>query len=342
MGPQASSIAFQVDLLFWTITGLALFFFTIVAIGITYFAIRYRRRQPDEIPPQIEGAIRLELAWTFIPLVLALGVAAWAAVLFIRMSRPPEDAMEIYVVGRQWMWKAQHPTGQWENNELHVPVGRPVKLLMTSQDVIHNFAVPQFRNRQDVLPGRYTQMWFTATKPGEYNIFCSEYCGAEHSRMTGTVYAMSEEDYQAWLAGETAGESPAAAGQRLFASLGCASCHRMGGQGRAPSLAGLFGAQEEIQGGGTVTVDEDYIRESILNPKAKIAAGYEDIMPSFAGTVSDEQIIQLIAYIQSIGGEQQGGQQQGGAGTDTNQPGANPPVEPRKPEDQQQDTGTND
>jgi len=307
MGPQASSIAFEVDLLFWTITALAVFFTTIVAIGIMWFAIRYRRRSEDEVPVQIEGSIRLELTWTIIPLILGLGVFVWGALIFVRMNRPPTDTLDIYVIGRQWMWKVQHPTGQWENDELHVPIGRPVKLIMTSQDVIHDVGIPAFRVKQDVLPGRYTEMWFTPTRAGVYALNCSEYCGTGHSKMVGKVYAMPEAEYEAWLAGVTAGESPAAAGLRLFSNQGCVGCHQADGQGRGPNLAGVFGSQVELQGGATVLADENYIRESILNPRAKIVAGHQPIMPTFAGQLSDEQILQLIAYIQSIGGDQSSG-----------------------------------
>lgn len=313
MPTSASTIAGEHDLLFWFITALTVLFTTIVAIGLVYNAIKYRRRSPDEIPVQIEGSLRLELTWTLIPLVLALITFAWGALVYIRMSRIPEDGMQVYVVGRQWMWKAQQPTGQWENNELHVPVGRPVTLTMTSQDVIHDFWVPEFRVKQDVLPGRYSQLSFTATKPGTYNIFCSEYCGKDHSRMIGKVYAQSEAEYQTWLAGGITGETPAAAGLRLFNGLGCANCHAEDPQARAPNLAGLYGRTEQLEGGQTVTVDDTYIRESILNPQAKIVASYNPIMPTFAGQLSEEQILNLIAYIQSLSNTETGPGGQGGS-----------------------------
>lgn len=319
MGPQASSIAGEMDLLFWILIALTVFFSGLVAVALTYFGVKYRRRTPDEVPVQIEGSIKLELTWTLIPLVLALGVFVWGALLYVKMSRPPADAMEIYVVGRQWMWKAQQPSGQWENNELHVPVGRPVKLTMTSQDVLHDFAVPAFRVKQDILPGRYTQLWFTATKPGEYPLFCSEYCGVEHSKMTGKVFAMSEVDYQAWLGGQTTGESPAAAGQRLFSNLGCVTCHRSDSLAKAPYLGGLYGSQVRLQNGQTVTADEEYIRESILNSQAQVVQGFQPIMPIFQGQVNEEQLLQLVAYVKSLSGQQPGG----GAKPGT-QPGTSP------------------
>ncbi len=320
---QASSFALAVDLLFYATLFLSVLFTVLVAVPLGIFAIRYRRRSADEVPVQIEGALKLEELWIAIPMVLSIFVFGWAAYLYVQMSSPPDDSMEVFVVGRQWMWKAQHPTGQWENNELHVPVGKPVKLTMTSHDVIHDFYVPEFRNKQDVVPGRYTQMWFTATKPGVYRLFCAEYCGTQHSGMIGTVTAMSVPEYELWLSGATTQESPAAAGQRHFQDLGCESCHQPTGQGRAPSLVGIYGQTEQLEGGATVTVDDAYLRESILNPRAKVVEGYRPIMPAYQGQISEETLLQLIAYIKS-GGERpdgatgprtDGGQGTGGTGT---------------------------
>lgn len=308
MGRAASTIAGPLDWLFWVVTGLSLFFTTVVAIGLIYFAVKYRRRREDEVPVQIEGAIRLEMTWIIIPLILSMIVFAWSAILYVRMSTPPSDAMQMYVVGRQWMWKAQHPTGQWENNELHVPVGRPITLTMTSQDVIHDFFIPEFRVKQDVLPNRYTQMHFTPSKAGEYKIFCAEYCGTQHSGMIGRVIAMSETDYQTWLTGGLAGESPAMAGLRLFNNLGCNNCHRSDSLQQAPNLNGVYGQPVRLANGQTVTADDAYIRESIINPQAKLVAGFNPIMPTFAGQVTEEQLLQLIAYIRSLSN------QPGGAG----------------------------
>jgi cytochrome c oxidase subunit 2 len=313
IGPQASSIAGAYDTLFWFLLIGCTVIAGIVTIALITFAIRYRRRSEDEVPVQTEGALKLELAWTFVPLVLAIGVFLWSAVLYVRMSRP-EDAtrdLEIFVTGRQWMWKAQQPTGQWENNELHVPINRPVTLNMTSIDVIHSFGVPAFRLRQDVVPGRYTTLSFTATQPGVYPIYCSEYCGAFHSGMVGRVTAMEPRAYEAWLAGPTTMESPAAAGQRLAQNLGCITCHQDDNRGQGPSWVGLFGTQEELSDGSTVTVDEAYIRESILFPSRKLVAGHEDRMPTYQGQVDETQLLQLIAYIKSLGGVDQ--QQPGGS-----------------------------
>ncbi len=320
----ASNFAGQVDLLFWFITILAAIIAVGVFILIVVFAVRYRRRYAGYVPPAIEGNNRLEIAWIVIPTIIALATFAWAAVVYVHMYNPPQDATTIYVVGRQWMWKAQQPTGQWENNELHVPVGKPVKLVMTSQDVIHDFFIPAFRVKQDVIPGRYTTMWFTAEKPGVYDLFCAEYCGTSHSEMIGKVYAMSPQDYEAWLSGGTTSASTSggamggsqassqSAGQQLYQSLGCASCHGQNGEGNiGPRLAGLYGSQVQLSNGQTVTADDAYIRESILNPQAKIVKGYQPIMPTFQGQVTEQDILQLIQFIKSLGSSQGAAQGQG-------------------------------
>jgi len=214
--------------------------------------------------------------------------------------------MEIFIVGKQWMWKAQHPEGQREINELHVPIGRPVKLIMGSEDVIHSYYIPAFRVKADVVPGRYNALWFTATEPGRYHLFCAEYCGTRHSGMIGWVTAMEPTEYQAWLAGGPQTTSPVAAGEKLFSDLACNTCHMPNGRG--PVLQGIFGKSVELQGGGTVTADEAYIRESIVNPQAKVVAGFQPIMPTFQGLVTEEQLMQLIAYVRSLS-------QQGATGT---------------------------
>jgi cytochrome c oxidase subunit 2 len=228
-------------------------------------------------------------------------IFAWGASLFFTISRPPAGALEIQVVGKQWMWKFQHPDGQREINELHVPVGRPVKLTMASEDVIHSFFVPAFRVKMDVVPGRTTTTWFEATKPGVYHLFCAEYCGTKHSGMIGRVVVLEPVQYQQWLSGGAIGEPPALAGEKLFRNLGCNACHRPGPGGLGPSLEGLFGTSRELQTGDTVMADEDYLRESILNPNARIVAGYQPIMPPFQGRITEEGLLQLIAYIKSLG-----------------------------------------
>jgi cytochrome c oxidase subunit 2 len=207
----------------------------------------------------------------------------------------------VYVVGKQWMWKAQHMDGLREINELHVPIGRPVKLTMGSEDVLHSFYIPAFRVKADVIPGRYNVLWFTATKPGKYHLFCAEYCGTKHSGMIGWVYAMEPTEFQAWRGGGNASDTPAAAGEKLFQDLVCTSCHRDDTLARAPQLKGLFGRTVQLQNGATVVADESYIRESIVNPQAKVVTGFQPIMPTFQGLVTEEQLLQLIAYVRSLG-----------------------------------------
>ncbi len=268
---------------------------------VAVFAIKYRRRHDEEIGVAIHGSLALELLWSFIPLVIAMVMFAWGAKVFFDLYRPPAGAMEIFVVGKQWMWKVQHADGQREINELHVPVGRPVKLMMGSEDVIHSYYIPAFRVKADVIPGRYNSMWFTATKPGRYHLFCAEYCGTKHSGMIGWVTAMEPADFQVWLGGGAGtATSPIAAGEKLFQDLACNTCHQAGPQARGPLLTGIYGKPVELQGGGTVTIDDAYLRESIVNPQAKVVAGFQPIMPTFQGMVTEEQLLQLIAYVKSL------------------------------------------
>src|SRR5437868_8463837 len=304
---QASTIAGHVDALYLYLILITLFFSVLVVVLIFYFAVRYRRRTPDEIPPPVEGSLVLETVWTITPLLIAMTIFVWGASLYFALYRPPTDATEIFVVGKQWMWKFQHTEGLREINELHVPVGAKVKLTMTTEDVIHALAVPAFRIRADVVPGRYTYLWFEATKTGRFHLFCTEYCGTNHSGMNGWVVVQDPAEYQAWLSGG-ASESPAAQGEKLFQSLGCASCHKMDVQGRGPMLAGVFGKPQKLDNGQEVIADEAYIRESILDPQAKRVLGFGSVqMPSFRGQVTEEQILQLIAYIRSLAAPQQGG-----------------------------------
>jgi len=294
---QASTIAQGVDHLYYFLTAIDLFFTAVIFLTIFYLAVRYRRRSEEERPEQIEGNVPLELVWTVVPLVLVLVVFLWGTSLFIQNSRPPAAAAEIFVVGKQWMWKLQHPEGVEEINELHVPVGQPIKLTMTSEDVIHDFAVPAFRVKKDVVPGMYTTLWFQATKTGRYHLFCDQYCGANHSLMKGEVIVMEPADYEQWLSGGIRGVPMAQAGAQLYGQLACITCH---GTGKGPSLAGLYGSRVPLSTGATVVADEAYIRESILYPSAKIVRGYEPIMPTFKGQVTEEQLLQLIAYIKSL------------------------------------------
>ncbi len=298
---QASTVAKQVDALYFFLVIVSVFFSTLIFLLVFYFAIKYRRRSEAEMPAPIHGSLRLELLWTLIPLGLAMTMFTWGAKLYFAVSRPPADALEINVVSKQWMWKFQHPTGQREINELHVPWGQPVKLMMASEDVIHSLYVPAFRVKKDVLPGRYSTLWFEATRTGKYHLFCAEYCGTEHSLMGGYVIVMEPVEYQNWLSGGATGESLAAAGEKRFQQLGCNTCHRAEPEARGPALVGLFGKAVQLQDGGTTTADEAYIRESILNPKARMVSGYQPLMPTYQGLISEEGVLQLIAYIKSLG-----------------------------------------
>ena len=299
---QASAQAAQVDGIYFFMLAVTAFFSLLIATLVVLFAIKYRRRHDSEVGAAIHGSLALELLWTVIPFLITMVMFAWGAKVYFDLYRPPAGAMEIYVVGKQWMWKAQHMDGLREINELHVPVGRPVKLIMGAEDVLHSFYIPAFRVKSDVIPGRYNVLWFTATKPGRYHLFCAEYCGTKHSGMIGWVYAMEPTAFQAWLSGGTrASETPAAAGAKLFQDFACSSCHRDDGVAQAPQLKGLFGKTVELQGGATAVADETYIRESIVLPQAKVVNGFQPIMPTFQGLVSEEQLLQLIAYVRSLG-----------------------------------------
>jgi cytochrome c oxidase subunit II len=297
---QASTVAGQVDALFLFLVAFSVFFSGLIFLLVLVFAIKYRRRSEAERPKAIHGSLLLEALWTVVPLGIALVIFVWGAYLYFVISRPPAAAMEVYVVGKQWMWKLQHPTGQREINELHVPIHRPVKLTMTSEDVIHSFYVPAFRVKADVVPGKYTSVWFEATKTGEYHLFCAEYCGTSHAVMGGRIVVMEPVEYERWLAGGVGEESLPAAGEKLFGRLGCNTCHRSDGSGRGPSLVGKFGRTEKLTSGEAIAVDESYLRESILNPQAKITAGYPPIMPTFKGLVTEDQLVQLLAYVKSL------------------------------------------
>lgn len=298
--PQASTYAGREDALFFFLVAVSAFFVALIFLLILFFAVRYRRRSPEERARSVREPLWLELAWTLIPLGLTVIIFLWGARLFFFASRPPANAIEINVVGKQWMWKFQHPEGPREIDELHVPVGVPVKLTMTSEDVIHSFFVPAFRIKRDVVPGRYITAWFEATKPGEYRLFCAQYCGTAHAGMIGRVIVLEPVDYERWLRGGSAAVSPAAAGEVLFQRMGCSTCHRPDNTGLGPSLVGLFGRPVKLSTGRTVTADEGYVRESILTPHAKIVAGYQPIMPTFKGQVSEEGLLQIIAYIKSL------------------------------------------
>jgi cytochrome c oxidase subunit 2 len=298
--PSASTVATEMDLLYLFITAVCAFFTVLVTAIVVVFTIKYKRTRSDDVGHDIHGSLALELTWTFIPLVLALAMFGWGADLFFRLSRPPRDAMDIFVVGKQWMWKVQHPEGVREINELHVPVGRPVRITLGSEDVLHNFSIPAFRVKMDVVPGKLTTMWFTATKPGTYHQFCAEYCGTKHSGMIGQVIAMAPQDYEAWLAGGRSTGTAVENGERLFTDHACITCHKRDSTGRGPQLHGVFGSIVPLADGRKVVADENYLRESIVNSQAKVVQGYQPIMPTFQGMVSEENLLQLIAYIKSL------------------------------------------
>jgi cytochrome c oxidase subunit 2 len=300
---QASSHAAAVDELLYFLLVITVFFTLLIFFLIIYYMIKYRRRRADEVGGAVVPFFKLEVAWIAIPFMIAMVIFVWGAELYFDASVPPNNSLEVYVVGKQWMWKIQHIGGQREINELHVPVGRDIKLTMTTEDVIHSFFVPAFRVKADVVPGRYSSTWFRATKTGQYHLFCAEYCGTNHSGMIGWVYVMEPAEYGAWLSGGPTEGSLASNGQKLFQQLGCSTCHQATGQGRGPSLIGIYGKPVQLSDGTSVTADDNYIRESILDPKAKIVAGFQPLMPTFQGIVSEEQLLQLTAYIKSLGSE---------------------------------------
>jgi cytochrome c oxidase subunit II len=301
---QASTFAVEVDRLYGFLIAVSGFFTALIVVLVVTFALKYRRRPGHETAEQSHTALGLELLWTAIPAILVLVIFIWGSALFLSQTVPPKGAQDIYVVGRQWMWKVQHPNGRREINELHVAVGRAVKLTLASQDVIHSFYIPAFRVKQDAVPGQYRTMWFEATKPGVYHLFCAEYCGTNHSRMIGRIVVMEDIEYQQWLGGSTE-QTPVEAGRNLFIQFDCVSCHESGVRQRGPTLGNLYGKQEELENGQTILVDDTYIRESIINPGARIVRGFPNVMPSFRGQLTEEQILALIAYIKSLStGEQ--------------------------------------
>jgi cytochrome c oxidase subunit II len=312
--PEAASrVAREVDALFFSWSAVSLFFSALIAFLIVYFMVKYRRRSPDEVGAEEKTAIWLEIAWSAIPLIITLVMFAWGAKVFFDIYRAPANAVEYTAVGKQWMWKIQHPSGNREINAFHVPAGQPIRLTLTSEDVIHSFFVPALRIKQDAVPGRYTSLWFNAEKPGVYHLFCTEYCGAEHSKMIGSVTVLEPKDYENWLAGApTGGQSMVASGAQLFQTLACNTCHEdaPGRPARGPNLEGLYQNQVALVGGRQVIADDNYLRESILNPAAQVVAGWSPLMPTYQGQVTEEQLSQLIAYVRSLsggGGEGTGG-----------------------------------
>ena len=291
-------MASQVDALYIYLLLVSGLMTALIFIAVAVLAIKYRRVPGRDAHP-IEGSTVLEISWSVIPFFVMLTFFIWGAVIFFQERTPPANATEVYVVAKQWMWKIEHMEGQREINELHVPTGQNVKLIRTSQDVIHSFFIPAFRIKQDVLPGRYTTLWFNATKPGRYHLFCAEYCGTQHSGMGGDIIVMEPQQYAQWMAG-----GPSAplqeTGKQLFSQLGCVTCHRSDVQGRGPNLVGIYNKPVLLEDGRTVIADENYVRESILDPTAKIVSGFKPVMPTFQGIISDEQLNALVAYIKSL------------------------------------------
>ncbi|HLY41772.1 MAG TPA: cytochrome c oxidase subunit II [Terracidiphilus sp.] len=297
--PEASRISQPMDELYFFMVLVSLVGLTIVILLVVGFSIVYsKKRHPVAV--QIEGSTLLETTWTIIPLGLFLVMFVWGALLYFRIYTPPANAMNIYVVGKQWMWKVEHPGGQHEINALHVPAGRPVQLTIISQDVFHSFSIPAFRVKREAIPGRYTSAWFEATTPGTYHLFCTQYCGTNHSQMIGEVVVMTPEGYKKWTEESTSGNSLAQNGERLFASLSCNACHNTQPDARGPSLANVYGAKLTLSSGQSIVADDAYLRDAILNPSQHVTQGFAPIMPTYQGQISEEGVIALVEYIKNL------------------------------------------
>jgi cytochrome c oxidase subunit 2 len=299
--PQASTSSHEVDALFFALTLVSLFFIAIIFVPILFFSIKYRKGSPADRSSPKTNSLLMESGWTLGAVLLSLGLFGWGALGYFHIERRPRNALEVQVVGKQWMWKVQHAEGKREINELHIPVNRTIALTLASQDVIHSFFVPAFRVKQDVVPGKYTSEWFKPTRPGEYHIFCSQYCGTEHARMIGRVVVMQPGAYEEWLKSGEQSESIVVAGRKLFLERGCSGCHSANSKIHAPLLEGLYRKPVPLADGRVVTADDQYLRDSILLPAKEISAGYDNVMPSFSGHLSEEEIMQLIAYLKTIG-----------------------------------------
>ncbi|HEY8162173.1 MAG: cytochrome c oxidase subunit II [Methylocystis sp.] len=299
--PKASSYATQWDWFFFVLVTVSSIVAATVFIAIVHFSIRFRKGvDANREALSHTFTSRLEFGWTVGTALVFLTIFWWAARVQLKHLAPPEDALQIHVLAKQWMWRIQQPNGVREINEIHAPIGRPVQLIMTSEDVIHSMFLPALRLKQDVLPGRYTYLWFNADKPGVYHLFCAEFCGTGHSRMTGRFILMSPTEYSRWSAAQPEADNLARQGEALFTSLGCSGCHAKSSTVHAPDLHGVFGGPVQLSDGRSVIADEAYIHDSILLPDKDIVAGFAPIMPSFRGQVSEEQIIKLVAYIRSL------------------------------------------
>ena len=297
--PEASTIAPYADTLYFALIGMTITGVLLVLTMVGVFSLRYHKgRHPEAV--QMEGSTLLEATWTLIPLGIFLVFFVWGALLYFRVFNPPPNSMNVYVVGKQWMWKAEHPGGQHEINALHIPEGVPIQVTLISQDVFHSFSIPAFRVKREAIPGRYTTVYFQATTPGKYHLFCTQYCGTQHSGMIGWVYVMTPDDYRAWAAGSTSGASLAQNGERLFASLGCNACHSGNASARGPNLANIYNSRIRLADGSSMVASEAYLRESILNPSTHVPAGYAPIMPTYQGQISEDGLIDLVEYIKGL------------------------------------------
>ena len=302
--PTASGYASQINVLFGALLIVGALTAGLVFFLMLFFANKYRHGSNADRSGTTKKTWRFEVSWTAATLLIFVGLAVWGADIYLHLYNPPANAVQIFVVGKQWMWKAQHPGGQREINALHVPVGQPIRLVLASQDVIHSFFIPALRIKQDVVPGRYETMWFRADKVGRYHLFCAEYCGTDHAHMGGWITVMEPRDFGRWLQAQGGQETLAAQGKDLFRRYGCSGCHEAGGMVRAPRLEGVFGSPVPLSDGSVVIADERYVRDSILDPKAQVAAGYAPVMPTFAGQVGEDDLAKLVAYVESIGPEQ--------------------------------------
>ena len=296
---EASTIAPWMDALYFFLLAMTVLGVILVGALLAAFSLMYRKEK-NPVATHIEGSTLLEATWTIIPLAIFLVCFVWGALLYFRIYNPPVNAMNIYVVGKQWMWKAEHPGGQHEINALHVPTGKPVQLTMISQDVFHSFSIPDFRVKREVIPGRYSTVWFEATTPGTYHIFCTQYCGTQHSGMIGEVTVLTPDDYDKWTKESTSGMSLAQNGERLFASMGCNSCHSGTAAARGPNLAGVYGSKLTLTNGSQVLVNDAYLRDAILNPSQHVTAGFAPIMPTYQGQISEDGLIDLVEFIKTM------------------------------------------
>lgn len=302
MPPQATEIAVMYDRLYAFIVWASAIACVILIGGMIYFAIKYKRRSNNDQVPYISHNYALEFTWSFIPLVIFMIVFGWGWWVYHQMRAFPENALEVHVTGKQWAWDFQYKSGKVSTNEIVVPVGQPVKLIMTSKDVLHSFYIPSMRIKQDVVPGMYTALWFEATKLGDFHVFCTEFCGAAHANMLARLRVVPESEYEAWLQESDEGLTLAQRGEKLYSTKGCVACHSVDGTRKVgPTWKGVWGAQHEMDDGSNVVVDENYFIESVLQPNAKIVKGYaKGVMPSYQGQVSEAELTALIEYVKTL------------------------------------------